>query len=30
MADTSLNPFVECATECLHLCPQEEECTYSS
>ena len=30
MVDTGLNTFVECAAECVHLCPQEEECTYSS
>ena len=25
-----LNLFDDCAAECVHLCPQEEECTFSS
>ena len=29
MADEDLNLFGECAAECVHLCPQKEECTYS-
>ena len=27
MSDKDLNLFDEYATECVHLCPQEEECT---
>ena len=27
MADKGSNLFRECAAECVHLCPQEEECT---
>ena len=30
MADKGLNVFNECAAECVHLCPQEEECSSSS
>ena len=30
MTDKSLNPFYDCAAECVLLCPQEEECTSSS
>ena len=30
MVDEGLNPFDECAAECVHLCPQEEESTSSS
>ena len=30
MADKGLNLFDECATECVHLSPQEEERTSSS
>ena len=30
MAVKGLNLFNECAAECVHLCPQEEECTFSS
>ena len=30
MADKGLNLFDECAAESIHLCPPEEECTYSS
>ena len=30
MTDKGLNLFDEFATECVHLCPQEEECTSSS
>ena len=26
MADKGLNPFNECASRCVHLSPQEEEC----
>ena len=29
MADKGLNFFDKCAAECVHLCPQEEECTFS-
>ena len=29
MADKGLNLSDECAAECVHLCPQEEECTSS-
>ena len=25
-----LNLFDDCAAECVYLCPQEEECTFSS
>ena len=28
--DKGLNLFDECAAECVHLCRQEEECTFSS
>ena len=27
MAEKGANLFDECAAECVHLCPQEEECT---
>ena len=27
MAEKGLNLFDECAAECVHLCPQEEQCT---
>ena len=30
MVDKGLNLCDECAAECVHLCPQEEECTSSS
>ena len=30
MTDKGLNIFDECTTECVYLCPQEEECTSSS
>ena len=30
MADKGLNPFAECAAKCVHMCPQEEKCTYFS
>ena len=30
MADKGWNVFDEFAAECVHLCPQEEECTSSS
>ena len=30
MTDKGLNLFDECATRCVHLSPQEEECTSSS
>ena len=30
MGDKCFNIFDERAAECVHLCPQEEECTYSS
>ena len=30
MAGKGLNLFDECAAECVHLCPQEEEWTSSS
>ena len=30
MAYQGLNTFDECAGECVHLCPQEEECISSS
>ena len=30
VSDKSLNLFDECAAECVHLCPQKEECTSSS
>ena len=26
MTDKGLNPFDECASRCVHLSPQEEEC----
>ena len=29
MADKGLNIFDECAADCVHLCPQEKECTSS-
>ena len=29
MANNRLNLFDECAAECVHMCPQEEECTSS-
>ena len=30
MTDKGLNGFDECASRCVHLPPQEEECTSSS
>ena len=30
MTDKGLNLFDDCATECVYLCPQEEDCTSSS
>ena len=30
MADKGLNLFDECIAECVHLCPQVEECISSS
>ena len=30
MTDKSFNRFDECAARCVHLFPQEEECTSSS
>ena len=30
VADKGSNSFDECAAQCVHLCPQEEECTSSS
>ena len=27
MTDKGFNPFDECATRCVHLLPQKEECT---
>ena len=30
MTDKGLNLFDECASRCVHLSPQEEECTSSS
>ena len=30
MIDKELNLFDECAARCVHLSPQEEECTPSS
>ena len=30
MTDKGLVPFNECAARCVHLCPQEEQCPYSS
>ena len=30
VADKGLNPFDGFAAECVHLCPQGEECTSSS
>ena len=30
MADKELNLFDECAARCVHLHPQEEDCTSSS
>ena len=29
MADTGLNLFDECATECVSLYPQKEKCNFS-
>ena len=29
MAGKGLNIFDECAADCVHLCPQEKECTSS-
>ena len=29
MTGKALNLFDECTAECVHLCPQEEECTSS-
>ena len=28
ISDKGLNLFDECAAECVHLCPQEEECLF--
>ena len=30
MAEKGPNLFDECAAECVHMCPQKEECTSSS
>ena len=30
MIEKEINPFDECAARCVHLFPQEEECTSSS
>ena len=30
MVDKGLNVFDECVAECVHLCPQVEECIFSS
>ena len=30
MAEKGLNLFDECAAECVHMCPQKEECCTSS
>ena len=30
MSDKGLNLFDECAAECVHLLPQEEQCLFNS
>ena len=30
MIEKEINPFDECAARCVHLFPQEEECTSST
>ena len=30
MSDNGLNLIDQCAAECVHLCPPEEQCTSSS